>query len=81
MVAIDREGFVYAYDDIHDRARSYGNLLTASFAELHAGDVRARVVAGTRARVSEVSCRLPACRLYVQHLSGGRRSRRGVGDG
>jgi uncharacterized protein len=68
MVAIDREGFVYGYSDIHDRSRSYGNLLTAPFAELHAGSVRARVVAETRARVREVCAGCPhagrTCNTY-----------------
>jgi uncharacterized protein len=59
LLAIDREGFVYSYNDIHNRTRSYGNLLDTPLATLLAGPVRTKVVAQTSAQVQATCHRCP----------------------
>ena len=67
MVAIDREGFVYTHEDIHNRSRSYGNLLTTPLQDLLASEAHERLACDTE-RCLDAIC--GSCRHYGRTCSG-----------
>jgi uncharacterized protein len=67
MLAIDREGFVYSYDDIHDRTRSYGNLLEQSLSALMKSPMHQASVVETERRARETCF---ACPSYGRTCTG-----------
>jgi uncharacterized protein len=59
MLAIDREGFVYSYDHIHDRSKTYGNVLNEDLEQLMQSSVHRAVVADTGRRARETCATCP----------------------
>ncbi len=67
MLAIDREGFVYSYDDIYDRSKTYGNILHEDLEQLLQGPVHRAVIAETGRRARETCA---TCPNYGQSCTG-----------
>jgi uncharacterized protein len=59
MFAIDREGYVSAFEECHDRTKSYGSLLETSLEALLASSERARVGAEADERLRKVCGKCP----------------------
>ncbi|HEU4581542.1 MAG TPA: radical SAM protein [Polyangiaceae bacterium] len=67
MIAIDREGFVSSYDDIHDRSKGYGNILSHELSEVLDGATHRAVIAHTGQRAAEACGR---CAHYGASCTG-----------